>query len=77
MTAAGAAIAAGSKQIYIFVKSKLASTSPIRRESAQLSIKAIHCKKKVNDLPVPSRDVTNQTLSGQEKLNYSPPGRVW
>jgi hypothetical protein len=32
--------------------------------------------KKVNDFPVPSRDVTDQTLPGQEKLNYSRPGRV-
>jgi hypothetical protein len=23
------------------------------------------------------RDVTNQTLSGREKLDYSPPGGVW
>jgi hypothetical protein len=37
----------------------------------------LHCKKKVRDFPVPSRDVTNQTLSGREKLNYSPPWRVW
>jgi hypothetical protein len=29
MTAAGAAIAAGLKQIYIFVKSKLASPFPV------------------------------------------------
>ncbi len=33
--------------------------------------------KKVSDFPVSSRDVTNQTLPGREKLNYSPPGRVW
>ncbi len=33
--------------------------------------------KKVNGFPVPSRDVTNQTLSGREYLNYSWPGRVW
>jgi hypothetical protein len=33
--------------------------------------------KKVNDFPVPSRDVTNQTLSGRELLNYSRPGRIW
>jgi hypothetical protein len=25
-----------------------------------------HCKKKVTDFPVPSRDVTNQTLPGRE-----------
>ncbi len=31
--------------------------------------------KKVNDFPVPSRDVTNQTLYGREWLNYSRPGR--
>jgi hypothetical protein len=33
--------------------------------------------KKVNDFPVPSRDVTNQTLPGRECLNYSRPVRVW
>ncbi len=32
--------------------------------------------KKVSHFPVPSRDVTDQTLSGREKLNYSRPGRV-
>ncbi len=34
-------------------------------------------KKKVSDFPVPSRDVTNQAIPGQEKFNYSRPGRVW
>ncbi len=33
--------------------------------------------KKVIVFPVPSRDVTNQTLPGRELLNYSWPGRVW
>jgi|688.fasta_scaffold537622_1 hypothetical protein len=33
--------------------------------------------KKVIIFPVPSRDVTNQTLSGRELLNYSWPVRVW
>jgi hypothetical protein len=33
--------------------------------------------KKVSDFPVPIRDVTNQTLPGQELFNYSRPGRVW
>jgi hypothetical protein len=32
--------------------------------------------KKVNHFPVPSRDVTDQTLPGREKLKYSRPGRV-
>jgi hypothetical protein len=32
--------------------------------------------KKGSHFPVPSRDVTDQTLSGREKLNYSRPGRV-
>jgi hypothetical protein len=34
----------------------------------------LHCKKKVSDIP---GDVTYQTLSGREKLNYSRPERVW
>jgi hypothetical protein len=33
--------------------------------------------KKIIVFPVPSRGVTNQTLSGRELLNYSRPGRVW
>ncbi len=33
--------------------------------------------KKINYFPVPSRDVTDQTLPGREKFNYSRPGRVW
>jgi hypothetical protein len=33
--------------------------------------------KKVNNFPVPSRDVTDKTLPGRKLLNYSRPGRVW
>ncbi len=33
--------------------------------------------KKLIDFPVPSRDVTNQTLPGQKLLNYSRSKRVW
>ncbi len=34
--------------------------------------------KKDSDFPIPSQDVTNQTLPGRESLNYSRPGtRVW
>jgi hypothetical protein len=33
--------------------------------------------KNVNDFPVPSRDVTHQTLPGGEYFNYSRPWRVW
>ncbi len=35
----------------------------------------LYTVKKGSDFPVPSR--TNQTLPGQEKFNYSWPGRVW
>jgi|LakMenEpi03Aug12_release.lakeMendotaPanAssembly.Ray.scaffolds.fasta_scaffold2937772_1 hypothetical protein len=38
---------------------------------------ALHCKKKVSDIPVLSWDVTNQTLPGRELSNYSRPWRVW
>ncbi len=31
----------------------------------------------ISDFPVPSRDVTNQTLPGQEWLNYIPLGKIW
>jgi hypothetical protein len=33
--------------------------------------------KKVSGFPVPSRDVTNQTLPGRELLNYSRSRGVW
>ncbi len=33
--------------------------------------------KKVYNFPVPSRAVTDQTLPGREKFNYSRPMRVW
>jgi hypothetical protein len=33
--------------------------------------------KKVIGFPVPSRDITNQTLPGQELLNFSRTSRVW
>jgi hypothetical protein len=50
---------------------------PYLTQLSQLSGVAIHCKKKVSGFPVPSRDVTDQTLPGRELLNYSRPGRVW
>jgi hypothetical protein len=31
----------------------------------------VHCKKMVSDFPVPSRDVTNQTLPGGESVGES------
>ncbi len=34
-------------------------------------------KKNVSEFPALSRDVTNQTLPGRERMNYSRPGRVW
>ncbi len=34
----------------------------------------LHCKKVIH-FPVPSRDVTDQSLPGREKCNYSRPGR--
>jgi hypothetical protein len=37
----------------------------------------VYTVKKVIVFPVPSRDVTNQTLPGREFLNYSRRGRVW
>jgi hypothetical protein len=33
--------------------------------------------KKFYDFPIPSRDVTNQTLPDREKFNYTRPGIVW
>jgi hypothetical protein len=36
----------------------------------------MHCEKKVNDFLAPSRNVTNQTLPGREKFNYSRPGSL-
>ncbi len=37
----------------------------------------LYTVKKVSVFPVLSRDVTNQTLPGREKINYSRPGRVY
>jgi NhaP-type Na+/H+ or K+/H+ antiporter len=37
----------------------------------------VYTVKKVNDFPVPSRDVTNQTLPGRKDFIYFRPGRVW
>ncbi len=37
----------------------------------------LYTVKKVNDFPVPSRDITYQTLPGREQFNFSRPGRVW
>jgi hypothetical protein len=48
-----------------------------RQQYIYASVPRLHCKKKVSRFPVPSRDVTNQTLPGLEKLNYSRLGRVW
>jgi hypothetical protein len=41
------------------------------------SERRVHCKKMVSDFPGPNLDVTNQTLPGREKFNYSRQGRVW
>jgi|688.fasta_scaffold836330_1 hypothetical protein len=37
----------------------------------------MYTEKNVSHIPVPSRYITDQTLPGREKLNYSHPGRVW
>ncbi len=36
------------------------------RDHLHMEPSIIHCKKKVSDFPVPSRDVTYQTLPGRE-----------
>jgi hypothetical protein len=41
---------------------------PSSRQADDLVVeteKTLHCKKKVSDFPVPSQDVTNQTLPGK------------
>jgi hypothetical protein len=47
-----------------------------KEKDRSLGAEELHCEKG-NDFPVPSWDVTNQTLTGREKLNYSRKGRVW
>jgi hypothetical protein len=42
-----------------------------------MKLKVAHTVKKIIVFPVPSWDVTNQTLPGRELLNYSRPGVVW
>ncbi len=41
-----------------------------------LDTTCIHCKKKISDIPAPSREVTYQTLPDRWYLNNSRPGRV-
>jgi hypothetical protein len=50
-----------------------AAVEVIRRSVTTL----LYTVKKGNNFPVPSRDVTNETLSGRELFNYSRPDRVW
>jgi hypothetical protein len=45
--------------------------------TTKFGTKTSYTVKKVSGFPVPSRDVIDQTLPGQELLNYSYPGRVW
>jgi hypothetical protein len=45
--------------------------------TTKFGIKTSYTVKKVSGFLVPSWDVTDQTLPGQELLNYSRPGRVW
>ncbi len=56
-------------------RASLDITSVLEVNGQIMVLSALHCKKKVNDLPVPSRDVTYQTLPGREYLNYFQPGR--
>ncbi len=46
-------------------------------QSGKTTMPTPYTVKKVIDVPVPSRDVTNQTLPGGENFNYSRPGRAW
>ncbi len=61
------------------IRSKKLSLHPefTWRATVALNCLTKYTVKIFNDFPVPSRDVTNQTLPGQEQLNYSRPGRVW
>ncbi len=45
--------------------------------SSEIVLSSMQTVKKVIVFPVPSRDVTNETLPGRELLHYSRPGRVW
>ncbi len=49
----------------------------VKREKINFARRKRYNVKKVIVFPVPSRDVTNQTLPGGEKFNYSRAGRVW
>jgi hypothetical protein len=50
---------------------------PLHPESACVLSESRYTVKKANYFPIPSRDVTNQNLPGQEQFNFSQPGRVW
>jgi hypothetical protein len=67
----------------IFSASQL-FTRPLLSSAAELSAGWQHCSveggallKKVNDFPVPIRDITKQALPAQEYFNNFRPGRVW
>jgi hypothetical protein len=49
----------------------------VKREKINIARRKRYTVKKVIVFPVPRRDVTNQTLPGREKFNYSRAGRVW
>jgi hypothetical protein len=61
----------GSVTVYVYVWSYIYFTFLSMDTTIYL-----YRKKKVSDIPVHSRDVTYQTLSGREKFNYSRPRRV-
>ncbi len=46
-------------------------------DPSPLALSLCALEKNVSGFPVPSRDVTYQTLPGREYFNYSRPGRVW
>jgi hypothetical protein len=55
----------------------LFSLSSSSRLLSSTAYQRLYTVKKVSDFPIPSRDVTYQTLSGGEYFNYSRPRRVW
>jgi hypothetical protein len=54
------------------VDDEIQEENAAKHENSHYTVKKVY-------FPVPSRDVTNQTLTGtrREQLNYSQPGIVW
>jgi hypothetical protein len=61
-----------AKKVLFSVSLEIAANSSY----ATFTLIFIHCKKLICEIPVPRRDVTNQTLPGREFFSPKLPGKV-